>query len=712
MTERLSSSTDTEIQDAAAAAESQTLSRQSRHPTLLLPGYTFQRCLGDGSFGSVWMAREENTGRLVAVKIYSHHGRLDWTLLSREVEKLAALDSSRHIVGLLAVGWESDPPYYVMEYLEHGSLSGYLSDGPLPVAEAARIARGVLQGLVHAHGRGILHCDLKPGNVLLDDDLSPRLCDFGQSRLSHEQDPALGTLYYMAPEQADLAALPDARWDVYALGALLYHLLTGSPPYRTSDSERDLSAATSLTNRLALYRRLVSDSPRLTNHRQRPGVDSRLADVVDRCLQLDPGDRFPNAQSVLDAFDDRDRRRERRPLIALGGILPLALIVAMFLFGLSATYDAVATAQRNLVTRAIESDTVSARIMASGVGRELDGWTRELQEVAASPRLRDLLGSAADRDWVRRTALDEYLDAARQLANHRRTTSGRIPDASWFVVDRRGFQRWRGPTNLSTLDQHWAHRDYFHGHGREYSEANLPPDLVPIDSPHISLAFQSKATSRAIVALSVPIVDDNGSVVAILAGTRELGSILSGPYAEHKPSLDTPDASAVVRTIAILDLRDGRLLDHPWLQRHVQAAPVVSLDQTTRTRLAGFQSKTGPETTIRLDNYSDPVATHSTDFHGRWLAAFSPVGDSGWFAVVQERRDLALQPIEAMRRNVLSTWQRALTVSGFVLTVIWGLVLWTLRRTGRPLTRNPRTSEADDNSTAFHSESAPRETDA
>jgi hypothetical protein len=364
------------------------------------------------------------------------------------------------------------------------------------------------------------------------------------------------------------------------------------------------------------------------------------------------------------------------------------------------------------VTRAIESDTVSARIMASGVRRELTGWTRELQEVAASPRLRDLLSSVVDRDWARRNALDEYLDAARQLANPRRSASGRSPDASWFVVDRNGFQRWRGPTNLSTLDKQWAHRDYFHGHGREYAGANLPPDLAPIDSPHISLAFQSKATGRAIVALSVPITDEDGNVVAILAGTRELGSILSAPYAEHKPSIDAPDASTVVRTIAILDLRDGRLLDHPWLQQHVQSAPVVSLDQATRTRLADAQSNTAPQSTIRLDNYTDPVAKHSTDFHGRWLAAFSGIGDSGWFAVVQERRDRALQPIEAMRRNVLSTWQYALSVSGLVLTVIWGLVLLTLRRTSRPLPHNPKANKVAETPSAFHSDSAEKETDA
>ena len=87
----------------------------------------------------------------------------------------------------------------------------------------------VATGLVHAHGKGVLHCDLKPANVLLDQDGKPRLADFGQSRLSTEQAPALGTMFYMAPEQADLAAAPDVRWDVYALGALLVLHVDGRP---------------------------------------------------------------------------------------------------------------------------------------------------------------------------------------------------------------------------------------------------------------------------------------------------------------------------------------------------------------------------------------------------------------------------------------------------------------------------------------------------
>ena len=237
-----------------------------------------------------------------------------------------------YIVGLLEVGWDSDPPYYVMEYLERGSLAGLLADGPLPVREAVRIAKGILLALVHAHGSGILHCDLKPANVLLDADLEPRLCDFGQSRLSYEQAPALGTLFYMAPEQADLKAAPDARWDVYALGAVLYHLICGAPPHRTPENERRIEASASLEERLAAYRQLVWDGAKPSLHLRVRGVDRRLAEIVDHCLEPNRDKRFPNAQAVLDALEQRERARSFRPLLALGGLGPVLLMLALGLF--------------------------------------------------------------------------------------------------------------------------------------------------------------------------------------------------------------------------------------------------------------------------------------------------------------------------------------------------------------------------------------------
>ncbi|HUG90758.1 MAG TPA: serine/threonine-protein kinase, partial [Planctomycetaceae bacterium] len=272
-------------QEVARALE---LSRCDVQPPARVPGFTVLKCLGEGAYGSVWLAREENTGKRVAIKYYTHRGGLDWSLLNREVEKLAVLSTSRNIVRLLEVGWDADPPHYVMEYLDNGSLAALLAEGPIPAHEAVRIAKAVLRALVHAHGSGILHCDLKPANVLLDSHFEPRICDFGQSRLSHEQNPALGTLFYMAPEQADLHAVPDARWDVYALGAILYRMLCGHPPHRTPEAEQRIRAAETLEGRLAAYRRTLERAAKPTAHRQVSGVDRRLADIVDRCLDVNP----------------------------------------------------------------------------------------------------------------------------------------------------------------------------------------------------------------------------------------------------------------------------------------------------------------------------------------------------------------------------------------------------------------------------------------
>src|SRR5205823_41638 len=114
------------------------------------------------------------TGKLVAIKFYSHRPGLDWSLLNREVEKLAVLYTCREIIGLIDVGWDSDPPYYVMEFLENGSLAKLLEQQPLSVPEAIRIVTAVTHALVHAHRNGVLHCDVKPANILLDSNLCPR----------------------------------------------------------------------------------------------------------------------------------------------------------------------------------------------------------------------------------------------------------------------------------------------------------------------------------------------------------------------------------------------------------------------------------------------------------------------------------------------------------------------------------------------------------
>src|SRR3990172_11811711 len=214
---------ETVVEDDAERASSKDRSEALPRPEVA--GYEMERQLGAGSYGEVWLAIHKNTGRKVAIKFFSRFKGLDWPLLKREVGKLVEVVSERRVVHLLHVGWDADPPYYVMEFLSGGSLADRLSGRTLPVRDAVAVVREVGEALVYVHGKAILHCDLKPANVLLDGRGRARLVDFGQARLGSEAGPALGTLFYMAPEQTDPHAIPDARWDVYALGALLYTML-------------------------------------------------------------------------------------------------------------------------------------------------------------------------------------------------------------------------------------------------------------------------------------------------------------------------------------------------------------------------------------------------------------------------------------------------------------------------------------------------------
>src|SRR5689334_8577874 len=312
---------------------SKDLSLQRTRPPAEVPGYQTQRFLGAGAYGEVWVGLDRNTGRQVAIKFYAHRRNVDWSLLSREVEKLVFLSADRYVVQLLDVGWDADPPYYVMEYIENGSLDELLrTQGTLPIADALELWKDICIGLAHAHGKGVLHCDLKPANILLDADHRPRLADFGQSRLSHEQRPALGTLFFMAPEQADLQAVPDVRWDVYALGAILYTLLVGAPPHRDDASVGKIDTAGDLEDRLACYRHHIRQSPPPAQHRRVRGVDRALAEILDRCLAVNPADRFANVQEVLDALAARALNHRRLPLIVLGFLGPLLVLLVTAFF--------------------------------------------------------------------------------------------------------------------------------------------------------------------------------------------------------------------------------------------------------------------------------------------------------------------------------------------------------------------------------------------
>ncbi|QGQ21546.1 protein kinase [Gimesia benthica] len=679
-----------------------------------VPGYLMVRSLGEGSYGSVWLAQEENTGKYVAIKFYTYRRGLDWSLLNREVEKLAELYTSRNIISLQGVGWNSDPPYYMMEYLENGSLASFLDAGPLPVPEAVRIAKTVLQALVHAHGRGILHCDLKPANVLLDDNYEPRICDFGQSRLSDEQSPSLGTLYYMAPEQADLQAVPDARWDVYALGALLYHMLSGKAPYRTAENEQAIRQLETLEEKLEAYRELIRKAPRPAEHRKVKGIDRRLVDIIDRCLETDPRNRFPNAQAVLSSLVQREQYRARRPLIALGIIGPLLLVLGVIPVAGAAVNQMVSQFRENLTARALKGDLISANLLSQNVEHDLQDRQVQLVELSERTLLRDMMERVQDPQDDESESLEsygeiaEYLQHEKDMVDEKRESLQREKDASWFLVNAQGIQVWRDPPR-PTIGQDFSHRDYFHGHGTEYEKGHAPDSVEPIQRPYICQVFKSDASNQWMVAVVVPIWDlQHERVLGILGRTTHLDQLLTG----YDESIRGDSEKIGDRKIALIDNRDGKVLAHPRMTaenlRPLSRDEVDQLvlkgehfDQLKLFKLTEKKQNRGPLPAV-ISDYHDPVeAVFSDDPQDNlWLAAFAPVGNTGWTAVVQERRGLALRPVVEMKRWLIEYGLIVLVTSCLLIFTVWYFVMRVLtERRGWDWSRHQSEKKSDTETT-------------
>ena len=699
----MAGSNDTEIQSDDEQERSRRLSLQGKTPPAQIEGYSIVRRLGMGAYGTVWLAREDRTGRMVAVKFYPHQRCLNWSMLSREVEKLAAVYTSHNIVRLLDVGWNAEPPYFVMEYFENGSLGGVMAQRRLSIEDSVRIVGEICNALIDAHGAGVLHCDLKPDNVLLDGQMHSRLCDFGQARMSHEQSPALGTLYYMAPEQANLDALPDARWDVYAVGAILYHLLTGNPPHRTEEMQRKLESAATLDERLHLYQKIITDNGAPREHRQIKGVDGRLAGIVDRCLCVVPSQRFPNAQAIRDALDDRERIRSRRPMLIAGFLAPIMLMAVMIPIFMNAMRGNLDSVLQQITSRALESDALTARLQAATLDREMHDRLEELETILSDRELSEALEELMNRDSddivseVRQHAHNENASAPRWLellndAWERSAASNeerdRGPDTSWFLNDRSGIQIWRQEFSDVTLGKDFSYRDYFHGRGEDFPADRIPSEIAPLERPHVCNAYKSTTTGRQTVALSVPVKNKKGEVIGVLARSVHLGDLQE----RMGRLVSAPDTDGVQRVIALVEARDEtdwRLLDHPYLTEEVVHAAEENntdadlfdslfFDKAAVTAIQMSRAN-GKPSEVKLETYSDPIsrlADPGEDLYDtEWLAAMAPVSDIGWMVVVQEPRNAVLEPVEAVAASGRrQAWLSILTTAVALIVIIWSFV--------------------------------------
>lgn len=288
--------------------------QQRLAPGEVVGRFELVREVGRGGFGVVYEARDRDLGRRVAFKAL-RPGRVlqgeQADALRREAEAAAQLNHP-NVVTIHDFGSCPSGPYLIMELLQGEPLSQRLDDGPLPIGEAVRIAREVGQALVQAHAAGVVHRDLKPGNVFLCASGAVKVLDFGLAHLLGAAGTKGGTPGYMAPEQCRGAA-EDARSDLFGLGVLLFRMLTGRLPFEVRDG------------RSAVLDDGPSPAP------QGEGIPPRLAALTRQLLAKDPDDRPRSAQEAVDtlgaaarALDPAAAAARRRRWVAVA----VALLVA------------------------------------------------------------------------------------------------------------------------------------------------------------------------------------------------------------------------------------------------------------------------------------------------------------------------------------------------------------------------------------------------
>ncbi len=354
-----------------------------------LEGYRILGEVGRGGMGVVYRAYQHRLNRVVAVKMIlagQWAGSEDRVRFRMEGALLARLNHPNFVqvfeVGTVEVGAEAVQPYLVLEYIDGGSLKARLAEKPLPFREAARCALVLARAMAAAHAQGVIHRDLKPANVMVARDGTLKITDFGLARELDNRasltasGQAVGTPSYMAPEQAKAHAHVGPAADVYALGAILYELLTGRPPFAGEAP-------------MEVLLQVLENTPAPAS-RLRAGVPRDLETICQKCLQKEPRARYARA---ADLADDLECWLESRPIRArpAGRVeraakwarrhpLPAALLavlaLSLALGSAASTWFGLAAVRR--------ADEAQAALRKAEQATKAERWEHYLAEIAAA----------------------------------------------------------------------------------------------------------------------------------------------------------------------------------------------------------------------------------------------------------------------------------------------------------------------------------------
>jgi eukaryotic-like serine/threonine-protein kinase len=598
--------------------------------------YTIERKLGAGGSGSVYLARRIGAPLVPVALKWMRAGAFDSehavTLFLAEVENHARLRHPGIVQIYDTYGEDSGAPYFVMQYVEAGALADTAQRAHFgEPRRAALLVASVARAVHYAHEAGVLHLDLKPANILLDAAHRPYVSDFSLARYVHAVDhgPLGGTIGTMAPEQlrGDPALLSTAC-DVFGLGATLYELWTGRPPYDGADFA---ALAQAFTAPVTPPERLV------------PGVSRELSRVCLGALAIDPTRRYRSAAALADELEralageavapPHDPRTplarrallwaRRHPLLALAASITLGLMLTLDVLSL----EAVRQEEAELVEATLRANTA----LADASARELL-W--QMRDDAA--RVAELgLGEASRALFV-----------PGDLPRREASLAGMLGDfSSIYAVGADGRVRARQPAASSAA---YSALDFS---ARDYMRGGLA--LGAAGEVYVSRAFHASALAggRVKYAYATPVRATDGELLGLLVATRHAdasferlklgGRVGNEQWVTLLAPAEHGDGGAQVARYYVLahsGLVDG--------QRTLIASSMASrLAQRFAHEPARALAEPSSAPIVATD-YHDPVS----GFEGTWYTAFAGVGNTGYVVAVQSAPERALGPARRFAR--------------------------------------------------------------